>query len=352
MTPLRSPALALLVCALTFSIGLSAQAAPPASAPIEEEKPLPPDVVVLETMVVRGVQPGPGLWKVKKGDHVLWVLGTVSPLPDDVTWQSREVMGIVRSSQAVIGPPGAKFKTDTGFFSNLFLLPSLFKARKNPEGRTLKDLLPADQYARWQVLKKKYIGGDAGIEKWRPIFAAQELYMKGVEKSGLVNDPKVWDQVRKAAAQAKIGIYKPSVEFRIADPKKAIKDFTATRLDDTECFVKTMDFLERDLRNMMLRGNAWAIGEVGALKQISYTDNSRACINALLNSGVAQNRGWSDLGERIAQEWLRVAEAELARNPSTLAVLPMGEVLKPNGYLARLRAKGYVIEEPADTHMP
>lgn len=30
--------------------------------------PPPPPVVDLEAMVVRGVQPGPGLWKVSKGD--------------------------------------------------------------------------------------------------------------------------------------------------------------------------------------------------------------------------------------------------------------------------------------------
>ena len=35
----------------------------------------------LDTMVVSGVQPGPGLWKVRKGEHTLWILGTVSPLP-------------------------------------------------------------------------------------------------------------------------------------------------------------------------------------------------------------------------------------------------------------------------------
>jgi hypothetical protein len=30
---------------------------------------------VLDTVVVSGVQPGPGLWKVSKDGHALWILG-------------------------------------------------------------------------------------------------------------------------------------------------------------------------------------------------------------------------------------------------------------------------------------
>jgi hypothetical protein len=38
-------------------------------------------------VVVSGAQPGPGLWKVAKGDHVMWVLGTQSPLPKHMQWR-------------------------------------------------------------------------------------------------------------------------------------------------------------------------------------------------------------------------------------------------------------------------
>ena len=48
----------------------------------------PPTVVDLEAMVVRGQQPGPGLWKVSKGDHVLWILGTLSP--SRRTWSGKQ----------------------------------------------------------------------------------------------------------------------------------------------------------------------------------------------------------------------------------------------------------------------
>jgi hypothetical protein len=40
------------------------------------------------------------------------------------------------------------------------------------------------------------------------------------------------------------------------------------------------------------------------------------------------------------------AEQSFDRNASTVAVLSMDEILKPDGYVARLRDKGYAVEEP------
>ena len=65
-TMLRIPGIASL---LLLGVGVSqATQAPDDSAP-------------MEVVLVRGDQPGPALWKVSSGDHVLWILGTASPLP-------------------------------------------------------------------------------------------------------------------------------------------------------------------------------------------------------------------------------------------------------------------------------
>jgi hypothetical protein len=59
-------------------IGLVIAAEPQPAAPLEE----------LDTVLVTGIRPGPALWKVSKGDHVLWILGTYSPMPKKMTWNS------------------------------------------------------------------------------------------------------------------------------------------------------------------------------------------------------------------------------------------------------------------------
>ena len=103
----------------------------------------------LPTIVVSGEQPGPGLWKVSSSDHVLWILGTLSPLPKGMAWRSAEVEETIAQSQVVLNPPRLNVHTDVGFFGKLTLLPSLVGVRDNPDHATLKQVVPPELYARW-----------------------------------------------------------------------------------------------------------------------------------------------------------------------------------------------------------
>ena len=53
----------------------------------------------VEEVLVIGEQSGPGLWKVFKDDHVLWILGTLSPLPKKLTWRSTKIEEVVKQSK-------------------------------------------------------------------------------------------------------------------------------------------------------------------------------------------------------------------------------------------------------------
>ncbi|RBC26751.1 TraB/GumN family protein, partial [Xanthomonas oryzae pv. oryzae] len=90
-------------------------------ATASETVPPPPPVVDLEAMVVRGVQPGPGLWKVSKGEHVLWILGTQSPLRKRLQWQSTEVETSIGQSQQVLMAPSIALDVGMGVFGRLTL---------------------------------------------------------------------------------------------------------------------------------------------------------------------------------------------------------------------------------------
>jgi hypothetical protein len=45
-------------------------------------------------------------------------------------------------------------------------------------------------------------------------------------------------------------------------------------------------------------------------------------------------------------KWLTAADEALTENVSSFAVLPISEMLQADGWLDRLRAKGYSIKEP------
>jgi uncharacterized protein YbaP (TraB family) len=307
----------------------------------------PPHAQLMDAVMVSGEQPGPGLWRVSKDDkHVLYILGTLSPLPKKMTWLSREVEGIVAESQELLYEPGVQVKVERNIFRILLLVPAALGVRNNPEGQKLVDVLPPELHARWLLLKQKYIGRSRAVERRRPILAAQKLYSEAMDDAGLEESSLIAPVVAKAAKKNKLTITRPSIAITLEHPRAMLKDLSKTSLDDVACFGKTLDHLESDIGTMKARANAWATGDIESLRALPITDPGSACIAALLDAPVLQAQGFGDARERGRKLWLDAAEAALAKNASTFAMLPMRDLLPEGGYLAALRERGYEIEEP------
>lgn len=332
-------ALGLLLSLMTVTV--FAQIVPPGQ-PVNESA----EIVELDAMLVRGVQPGPGLWKVSKGEHVLLILGTLAPLPRKIQWQSREVESAIASSQAVLLPPVLSFEADVGFFGKLALVPAALKAMKNENDAELRDVLPSDLYARWQVQKRRYLGRDRGVERKRPMMASSELYDAAVKKSGLSRKSPILAVVNKAAKEAGIPPTPTRLVLKVDNPRAAIKEFRVGGIDDVGCFRSVLAMVEHDLPTMVERANAWSIGDIETLKRLPRENPRGACTQALSESGFARGRGYGDLSERLTSHWLALAEAALRTNNRTFALLPISELIAPEGYLARLQARGYRVEAP------
>jgi uncharacterized protein YbaP (TraB family) len=300
----------------------------------------------LETVVVSGEQPGPGLWRVSKDGHEMFILGTLSPLPRKMKWISRDVEATIARSQEILLGPSAQLSVDGGVFGAVLLLPSLLGVRNNPDEKKLADVLPPELYARWVPLRDKFLGRGGAIEKRRPLVAAAELYENAVERSGLVLGGVVGPVVEKAAKKHKVPTTEPEVAIKIAEPKSVIKEFKRTALDDGECFAQTLTRVESDLEPMKARANAWASGDIEALRALPYVDQRLACDRAFLGVAAAKRTGLTDLRERLAVVWLDAAEKALAKNETTFAALPIAQILEADGLVERLRAKGYTVEAP------
>jgi hypothetical protein len=219
-------------------------------------------------------------------------------------------------------------------------------ARNNPDDATLQEVLPSDVYARWLALKGRYIGRDEGIEKWRPIFAAGELYEKAISQSALTTQSDVVPVVKKIAKRHNVKLIEATLEIEIDEPRQAIKQFKKSSLQDIACFTATLERLETDLDAMRARATAWAIGDIDALRRLPYPDQFGTCGSAILNSPVVQDRGLQDLFQRVESMWLEQAQSALARNEVTFAVLPMSQLLRADGYIAKLQARGYDVTTP------
>lgn len=299
-----------------------------------------------ETVIVIGEQPGPGLWLVRKGGHDLWILGTLNPLPAKMQWQSKQVEDVIANAQEVIRPPSVQLGVKVGFFKSLTLLPSLLGVRKNPDDKTLEQVVSPQSYARWKALKTRYIGSDRGIEKWRPMFAALELYNDAMKKSGLENGKSVWPTINRAIEAHHPSVTMVKEEIVVTDPKPLVKEFKRTTLDDLACFDNTMTQIETDLDAMRLRANAWATGDMAALQALPPPYQWEACSSAITEAGIGKRLGFGDAQKKVGAKWMAAAEAALDKNAVTFATLDMKDMLGPNGYLAKLKAKGYMVLAP------
>ena len=74
------PGIALLFCS---GLGLADEPGRSIASSLDDV----PAMESMEVIVVTGEQPGPGLWKVSSGNHVMWILGEVSPFPRKVKWK-------------------------------------------------------------------------------------------------------------------------------------------------------------------------------------------------------------------------------------------------------------------------
>lgn len=307
----------------------------------------PPEVVDLAPVVVSGVQPGPGMWRVTNAQgHTLWILGTVSPLPARLDWRADEVKAVIASADAVLGPPGWTLDADVGFFSRLTLLPSAMKAQHDPQGRRLQEILPPELYARWQPLKARYLGRGNGVEKDRPLVAATRLYVAALDEVGLSPRSGVGKLLEKAYKARGLTPVVTRVEVKVDDPRAALKEVRASPLQDVACLQRTLDVVEHQMPLLVERANAWAAGDIDALQQLALKSQYDACVGAIADSELGRRRGMTNLDARAAEKWMGAARTALAGNAVTFATVPVHTLVEPGGYLERLRQAGYHVESP------
>ena len=313
-----------------------------------QQAPQPRRILNADAVLVTGEQPGPEMWLVRSPDGLrdMYVMAVLSPLPAGMTLQSRRIDAVVANAQEVIRAPYVSFTVDTGWVRGLFLLPKLLGARKNPDGRKLQQVVSPASYARWTALKARYIGRDGGIESWRPLFAAQELYKQAMKKSGLDNKGAVNDVLTAAIEAHHPAVTVVREEIKVTDPKPLLQEFSKTTLDDLACFDNTMASIETDIDAMRARANAWATGDIAALQALPPAYRWEACRSAVTEAGIGKRLGYGDARQQLDARWLAAAQAALGKNDVTFAAVPLGQLLGSNGYLAQLRAKGYTVLAP------
>jgi uncharacterized protein YbaP (TraB family) len=307
--------------------------------------------VILEELVVTGIQPGPGLWRVSRGDGEgeAWILATVTPLPRDMQWRTGEVEAILATADAVIAPAWVEVDIGAGdMFKMASLARSANAAIKLPDGERLEDRLPAEHYARWAVLKARHLPDDGKVERQRPLFASQTLYYEAISDAGLTRVDIAWKRISELAANRGLRVVEPTVHPPLDIDRKAyragIRALTESQVDDVGCFVATMDTLDLDLLHFIRTANAWAKGDVALLMPMQLATPMPPC-KPVYDHAMSFQRRPEHRAQALAA-WRTAVEAAILEGHTVLAVLPLADLMGAEGVVARLRAGGHEVEAP------
>ena len=314
------------ILVIALSIGYQSSAQDPRSVlsrPIEE-------------IIVIGKRPGPPLWKVTNGDNVLWIFGTLHPLPKSLDWDSESVEWIISQSREYLTGPSVSIgeKNPLKAFG---LLRKMNKIRKNPNGETLQDVLPPETYARFLELKALYAPDNEKILELSPMYAAQELFKEALDSLGLTGGGSIAKSLHRIARKNRIEITKTDV-YEPLDSKQLLHDWRNIPFEtELACFTDTIGAINSDLQGTIKRAIAWADGDASLLKELQYPDVGPGCG---VVPGSAQA---SRLFEQARLQWVNSAERALSENDVTFASLPIGQMFHAEGLLEELRKKGYAI---------
>lgn len=290
-----------------------------------------------EEFTVTGRYPGPPLWKVSQGTHELWIFGTLSVIPKDITWGSVIVERVIGRADEVLRPPGVD-----AWARNPFRYPVLFfRARKlsrNADGATLSAVLPPEIYARYAAIRDRY-DAPRNLEQQRPAIVAGRLFARAIDAAGLSSGRKLQGSIDKLVRDARAKAI--DTEIR-ADPGELLDAAEALSTQaEIDCFTAVLAGIENDLPGIAERARAWAVGDLAALRRFDYPDIEGECLSF---AGTAA--GLRETLRKAEDAWLEAAERSLGANQTTFATLGVGDLLRADGPLARLRERGYDVREP------
>jgi hypothetical protein len=218
-------------------------------------------------------------------------------------------------------------------------------------------------YARWYLLEQKYGIRDADSERWRPQAAITNLYEAAYQDAGLSFENVIWPVINKTAKQHKVPRVMANtvarVKFNTRGAKSLLKQAAEVTPAEIECFAQALDSLEPTLQQLRSRANAWALGDIEAIRELNAAPPVESCLNKLMNLTYADldqetkdavmqfQQPINDAARAANEQWLVNVEASLASNAVAFTFIHISELIRANGLLARLREKGYVVEEPA-----
>lgn len=221
---------------------------------------------------------GPALWKVADADTTIYLFGTVHALPKDVEWYRGPVAEALTAAQLLVTeiPPG---ELTTPAVQQAFLAKAML-----PEGKSLRDMLSAEQRATYEAAVTKLGLPVTAFDKVEPWFAAMTLSALPLLKGGFSMEAGVESAIEgKAGAKTRAALETVDGQLRLFDEMPV-----ATQVEFLMSVAGQLDSVASSMNEMVA---AWAKGDAERLAALMNEElDDPALADRLL---YARNRDWA-----------------------------------------------------------
>jgi uncharacterized protein YbaP (TraB family) len=327
--PGMRPIQILLLIALLRANAVLAGDAPTSARPAQLSSEQP-----LEEVLVTADHAGPALWKVTSGQHSLWILAEPPmPLPTKIVWRTKQVEAAIGSAQELILDGGITFNS---LMSAMPLSAATYHGMRTIPGplTSLKDVVPADLYSRFEALKEAFAANYDTLEQLRPWAAGFEL-SKHVMKSLRVSETTVSDAVLRFGWRAKV-----ITLYTYADYAQFEKNSKSSR--SVSCLEEIVAELEADRDDLQRLEDAWFVGDIDTLREVALRQKPDTCVVGMFDNDQQARY----VTAHHTEQWLAAVDLALKTRNTTFALVPADKILAPDGWLTALRARGYDVQEP------
>ena len=262
------------------------------------------------------------LWRISKGADTLYLTGSVHVLRDS-DYPLPTVMEDSFDRSA-----GLVEELDLGSMNLEDMTIGMYQLGSYPEGKSLKDALPPDMYAKLTVLAGKDGLDMTILDRLKPWLISMTLQNAGLAKSGYKAESGV-DMHFTAEARERqkpiIGLERPSYQIGLL----------AKLSDQAQQAMLLESMTEGPSSDMQMRAmvDAWKTGDDGMLENIQEMTLGRTpeVYQAIL---VTRN-----------SNWMPKLEGLLASGKPYFVVVGALHLVGPDGLLARFKKDGYTVEQ-------
>ena len=286
----------------------------------------------METVVVTAKRPGPALWHVAKGNADVWILGVLGPVPKDLKWDTGRFESVLAGAKTVLLPPHGQI----GVFEGAWFLIWHGDVLRLPDGRNLEDVLPPALKTRFVAARTAAHKDADDYAEYKPSIAGFLLerdFLRANDLSG--TEPQ--NTIRSLADRHTVPA-RAIASYEALDVVNEIPSLSGKA--NLDCLKDSLDDIDIMSAHAKLAASAWAAGDLDGIKA-NYSDpKALECLG--------QSASFNKLWQRSVSDTMAALDAALARPGKTVAVINIGQLLRKNGIVDRLKAQGFTVEGPGD----